>query len=442
MPSLNSGVGVGGILSAVGAGLVLSSGYTNGESCPTPDTLSKLLMTDSNKNLLNTCVGNLGATSFPVPKVELGVLDWTKNVQDSMADRFDFIIGCNCAHDFTPLAKTVAHSIISDASARSIFVHIGPENRKNTAGLKIELGSRYRMNTIVKDIQLERIQLAPAIEDAPDSQYEYVRAAGVETRTFSAMLAYYDEAVKEVRFVGKRRTKYCKIMQHIYIYSLFSFPQTFASSPGETSDDLLRAAYTEWCEIFHKQMDESRFQTFTSNFLIMKAIATDRGEPMKLNQWFDCTEEEYYAQIGMPIATDELHTNNVPTDEINEEIEKLDKAKMRAIEELAEIEVSQFAEAQAELLVTGDSERFSAIEDEANAKTETKINEEFQAQLTADRLFRANQIKAENRAEEIGMLAIEAEQKLIEAQVEALVYSSVERSCEKAAEEEAVKSIG
>ena len=189
-------------------------------------------------------------------------------------------------------------------------------------------------------------------------------------------------------------------------------------------------------------MDESRFQTFTSNFLIMKAIATDRGEPMKLNQWFDCTEEEYYAQIGMPIATDELHTNNVPTDEINEEIEKLDKAKMRAIEELAEIEVSQFAEAQAELLVTGDSERFSAIEDEANAKTETKINEEFQAQLTADRLFRANQIKAENRAEEIGMLAIEAEQKLIEAQVEALVDSSVERSCEKAAEEEAVKSIG
>ena len=229
MPSLNSGVGVGGILSAVGAGLVLSSGYTNGESSPTPDTLSKLLMTDSNKNLLNTCVGNLGATSFPVPKVELGVLDWTKNVQDSMADRFDFIIGCNCAHDFTPLAKTVAHSIISDASARSIFVHIGPENRKNTVGLKIELGSRYRMNTIVKDIQLERIQLAPAIEDAPDSQYEYVRAAGVETRTFSAILAYYDEAVKEVRFVGRRRTNYCKIMQHIYICYLFPTDICFES---------------------------------------------------------------------------------------------------------------------------------------------------------------------------------------------------------------------
>ena len=78
---------------------------------PASDTLSSILMTDSGKESIDKCFDNLAATKFLEAKVELGLLDWDKSVQADMKNQFDFIIGCDCAQDFSPLAKTIAHSL-------------------------------------------------------------------------------------------------------------------------------------------------------------------------------------------------------------------------------------------------------------------------------------------------------------------------------------------
>ena len=56
----------------------------------------------------------------------------------------------------------------------------------------------------------------------------------------------------------------------------------------------IRSIYKDWCEVYGKEVDESRFQTFLTNFLMMKAYAKESGELLELNEWFDdtCTQEE------------------------------------------------------------------------------------------------------------------------------------------------------
>lgn len=55
----------------------------------------------------------------------------------------------------------------------------------------------------------------------------------------------------------------------------------------------VRSAYLGWCKEYRKQPDESRFPTFSSNFLEMEAFAKEAGKEMALNEYADCTEEEY-----------------------------------------------------------------------------------------------------------------------------------------------------
>ncbi|KAL3793133.1 hypothetical protein HJC23_005635 [Cyclotella cryptica] len=66
--------------------------------------------------------------------------------------------------------------------------------------------------------------------------------------------------------------------------------------PLDTSDVRevrVRSAYMEWCKEYGKQPDESRFPTFSSNFLAMEEYANENGREMVLNKYADCTEEEY-----------------------------------------------------------------------------------------------------------------------------------------------------
>jgi hypothetical protein len=196
---VHSGEGVGGILSVIGSGLASGPalGYQqNDVVAPAPDKLVSILMTDSNEQLLNTCMDNLGAASFPVSKVGLGLLDWSKRVQKGMQDQFDFIIGCNCAQDFSALAKVVAYSLKrSPQDGIGSFIHIGPGNHAGVIGLNNELQRKHRLNTVVKDLVLERIELVPFInEDAQASlSMDY---GNVESGKFSVLVGYHDEAKK------------------------------------------------------------------------------------------------------------------------------------------------------------------------------------------------------------------------------------------------------
>lgn len=57
----------------------------------------------------------------------------------------------------------------------------------------------------------------------------------------------------------------------------------------------IRSAYLDWCKEFGKEQDEERFKVFSDNFLTMEKFAKETGKEMSLNQYADCTEEEYKA---------------------------------------------------------------------------------------------------------------------------------------------------
>ena len=64
----------------------------------------------------------------------------------------------------------------------------------------------------------------------------------------------------------------------------------------------VRSAYLEWCKEAGKTADESRFPQFSSNYLAMEEFSTKAGKEMVLNEYADCTEEEYASLTSKPKA--------------------------------------------------------------------------------------------------------------------------------------------
>ncbi len=63
-----------------------------------------------------------------------------------------------------------------------------------------------------------------------------------------------------------------------------------------SKEDSVRTLYTEWCKLYNKEENESRFHIFFANLISMEAYSKKARRPLKLNQWYDCTEEEYVAR--------------------------------------------------------------------------------------------------------------------------------------------------
>jgi hypothetical protein len=235
-------MGWGGILSTIGAGVasgssesVPSEGYQSIEDiaatpvvedveisaenlmAPVPKNLSKIILTDSKEILLNKCLDNFAAAKFPISKAEVGSLDWNRRVPNDTKNQFDFILACECAYYFPlvhPLARTVAYSLKSspydrtnnEQIIRGNFLHIGPQHRERPIDdLKRKMGKGYRMNTSLKEIVMERIDLVPLFIDSVDdieSQMKeevegeaagYVEYQNIETSKHLALLGCHNE---------------------------------------------------------------------------------------------------------------------------------------------------------------------------------------------------------------------------------------------------------
>lgn len=85
-------------------------------------------------------------------------------------------------------------------------------------------------------------------------------------------------------------------------YSSFSI---FFYHPSYTCF-LVRSVYTTWCGLYEKEVDESRFPTFSSNYVSMKTIASENDDTMMLNKWYDLTEVEYLAASNANIDIDQV----------------------------------------------------------------------------------------------------------------------------------------
>ena len=247
---LGSGIGLGGILSTIAAGLAsgstetsASSGYQSIEDiantpavenfadvedegegmpgfdkkyAPVPGNLAKLILTDSHESLLNKCFANVNKSSFPPAKVEIRQLDWNQRVPNEMKGQYDYIIGCDCAYYFplvNPLARTVAYTlqtspydkVDNEQRVGGTFVHLGPDHRENIQDLRRRLSRGYRMHCRTQNVVLERYDLVPLFLDSMNDVDEqlkeeihgetagFVEYQNIETSSFTSLEAYHHE---------------------------------------------------------------------------------------------------------------------------------------------------------------------------------------------------------------------------------------------------------
>lgn len=207
---IGSGVGIGAILSVVGSAVASNRAmskdglHSNMEptndtesSAPVPASFSKIILTDTDENMIMACIDNLNAASFPGSKAEVGNLDLNKPVNDGLRDRFDFILGADCAHDF-PSVGAIANFVSSCLKKRTdynakggSFLHIGPKNRENIHDLIVRLARGYNMDTEIEDVVLQRFDLVPvtagSIKDMHDklhAEIEGMKCGYVEYQRF------------------------------------------------------------------------------------------------------------------------------------------------------------------------------------------------------------------------------------------------------------------
>lgn len=220
---LGNGAGIAGILSVIGAGLAANPPQRDDQttdeivdsvSAPAPESLSKILFTESRGDLLDKCVEKLKACNFPSSKVELGLLDWTQNVPSKMNDNFNFIIGCDCVSGLPsvdPLVRTVAYSLKSsprddaqtEQTVHGKFLHIGSGKIESFVDLKKTLSKGFNMRSKMEEMVLERLELNPIVADTleqataqlKDEREKNVIAPvgfrNIESNTYSALVAHH-----------------------------------------------------------------------------------------------------------------------------------------------------------------------------------------------------------------------------------------------------------
>ncbi len=198
-----SGLGFGGILSSIGAGIATGSHektLKNGQKqAPIPNSLEKIVLTESKKELLDASAENLASSNFPPENLNLGFLDWNDKVPSGLKDQFNFILGCDSVKAYSEvdgLAKIVGNGLKSASS----YVHIGPQYRESMKDLKVKLGRGYGMRTILENIALERFELTPlsaGVEDihstmSYERKHQYVEYRNKDVSTYSVLLCHHE----------------------------------------------------------------------------------------------------------------------------------------------------------------------------------------------------------------------------------------------------------
>lgn len=152
----------------------------------------------------------------------------------------------------------------------------------------------------------------------------------------------------------------------------------------------VRSAYLEWCKEYGKESNEARFQQFSSNYLEMEEFAKESGKEMALNEYADCTEEEYAAMMEGDDAVKEAES-------AVKEAESAIKAAEEELSSKPEAEPSAAAKAQ----------------EEAAAK---KAKEEEAKKAAAEIAAKKAEEEAKKKADIEAMKKAEADKKKAEAE--------------------------
>ena len=134
----------------------------------------------------------------------------------------------------------------------------------------------------------------------------------------------------------------------------------------------VRSAYLDWCKEYKKEPDEARFQQFSINFLDMEEFAKESGKEMILNEYADCTEEEYTALMEGEAAVKEAESAiQAADDEMNSKAKATEAAA--AAEVAAKKKAAEDAEAKKKAEI---AEAKKKAEQEAAAAAAKKAAEE------------------------------------------------------------------
>ncbi|GKY99254.1 hypothetical protein MPSEU_000880700 [Mayamaea pseudoterrestris] len=168
----------------------------------------------------------------------------------------------------------------------------------------------------------------------------------------------------------------------------------------EVSDSLarearIRSAYLDWCKQFEKKPSEERFPSFSKNFLVMEDFAKESGKEIKLNEYADCTEEEYDAMS----SKSNVATSPAPTPAPRKAVASADINEAESRRREAETT----AKKQAELQSRAEKERKQNQEVEAARQKELEAKriklKEWQGK-TAEERRAANEKERQSRQKE------------------------------------------
>ena len=201
------GLGLGGLLSCLAAGMAEEAGELDSnrdkysskdeegsflgsetKSSKIPKKLDKLILTDTNVEILEDALINCATSGIPTSNVDIKVLDWkdhiSRGVPGDLRDKFDVIIGSDVASEYpvvNPLSKTVAYMLKSSPydsidnlqSDGGLFVHVSPEQRERTLlDFRRKLRSGYKIACSKESLAMERIDLKPLILDSLQKESE------------------------------------------------------------------------------------------------------------------------------------------------------------------------------------------------------------------------------------------------------------------------------
>jgi hypothetical protein len=243
-----------------------------------------------------------------------------------------------------------------------------------------------------------------------------------------------DELVSFKNMIVVRLNCYCRLLEYVSPKNVFSsMPQTLAKTLGYDSleefeaavdeaegiaedgsmdeaenepenmarEARIRSAYLDWCKTNKKEADQSRFSAFSKNFLVMEEYAKESGKKIQLNEYADCTEEEYNLIIkagkaALPTAAPKKAT---PT-----QSPEVDSKKKTELDAKINAEIELKTKNEAELAARREAEN-AAREAEAKsrqAELDKKRLElkDWQAKSTAERRAILEKERADRQKEQ------------------------------------------
>lgn len=186
-----------------------------------------------------------------------------------------------------------------------------------------------------------------------------------------------------------------------------------ASDGGELDQENLsreariRSAYLDWCKEYSKEPDEARYRVFAENYLIMEKYASDTGKEMQLNQYADCTAEEYKALQGKTKPTTEKEAPKTSSKDAGKEDPRVAEARAK-FEQIEAEEKRAAAAKRADEEIRKRREELRAWQEKSSEERRQSIEKE-RAERQKQQEQELAKLKQQREAEAIAEAKAEAE---------------------------------